>query len=961
MRSIARLSPALSLVAMILSVSNAEARITFSRQDIPVTYQPGAGPQAIAVADLNEDRRADVIAVDSDLDEVDVFLNDGSGTIDDIGDSFFTGTGPVAVATGDFNRDARIDLVTVNMGAGTVSVLLSDPEAEFPDEVGFIDDAEDIPVGSAPIGVAVVRLDSDQIDDLAVLRADASVYLLRGKGDGTFTPFDPASVSTGGAGPFVFASGLFNNDSFVDLVISNTDSGDVTVLLGNGNGTFGQASSAAVIDHPLGLVVADLNNDNKQDLTVVSGTDVDVNVNLVYGNGDGTFQTPRQTSQPEVDSTVVAAADLDSDGRIDLAVANPGTGIGLNLFCNQPGVLCVDPIPPGVSPVNGFQLQLLTGGLGGAAAAVQAAVPCGSPVVRGCGDINGDGLPDLVDLDADGNTIRVLLNTSSAEPSPTTPPATVGSATPTQPVTPGVTPVAPSATPTPSATAVFTAAPTAIPVPYTECRTEVGGAPLAVAVADFDGGSADIAVADGQGNQILLLSSHVDRGVSGGACAVLGLSAPTKVADVVSPSGLLADDFNQDGNADLAVVGGTGVTVLFGNGNGSFPDRVPLQTAQPPRSIAAADFNRDGIPDLIVADGTNVAVFLGSGAQSFGPACTVREGTSASLVVTVDASGTDLNADGWADFAFASDQTDFISVFLRKTPGPSPTGTTTPAATPTPGCVTESDFLGLSALPLPANPTAFILGQFEPPGNNLPDLALALSNSEVFDYLGRQGPVTGVRYDMGPSIPPVQGSPTPALSALGTGDVNRDRRADLVVADRTNNDIVVFLAQSDGTFTAIAPIPVGNQPVALAVSDIDGDMKADVVTANAGDGSVSVLLSSRPAPTPIPPSPTQTATSPPTATATGTATPTNTPTSTAVPTGTRTLAPTSTPTTVPTDTPRGVIQLNGSCRLDPTAARQDPGALLFFVTTISGLFVLRRRARSRVDPAANGPEVSREQ
>ena len=962
MRRITWLSFACSLFSITLLTSRASARINFAHDtnnDISVNYTPNGGPQAIALVDLNGDRRADIIAVDTDLNEIDVFLNDGHGAFDATGNSFSTDTEPVAIVTGDFNQDGRMDIVTANNGnngVGTVSVLLADPTSDSPDTQFDDSNTLDIPVNSGPVGIVAVDLDGDSRLDLAVL-SPGSVYLLKGDGHGNFTPFNPASVSTGGTGGFAIATGQFDSmDSFADLVISDPVAADLFVLHGNGNGTFGQPESvsmASLFSGGGGIAVADFNNDNHQDIAVVNGLDIDVQLSLVLADGVGGFQSQVvQADTPEQNATALAAVDLDSDGRVDLVVGNPGTGIGLDLFCNQPSNVCFDNNPRAPGIVGGFQLQLSIGALGGGATAVQAAVPCGSPARLGCGDINGDSFADVIDLSAEGDAIRVLLNTSSAQQTPTTPATNVPSAT----VTPTPTPTGPTATPTVTATRTQTrtvtptATGTPIPVPYTECRKPVGATPVAVAVANFDGSGPSIAVADKQGNRVLLFTTRVDRSKTD-ACTILGLGQARTVATVTSPIGLLAYDFDRDGKPDLAVLGANGVTILYGDGNGGFPvsSEQVLTTTQAPRSIAVADFNRDRIPDVIVADGTSeVSVFFGSGGKGFQPGCRISEGSPATFVVTNDPSGIDLNGDGWADFAVGSDQSDFLSVFLRKTPTPAPTGT--PQTAPTPGCLGVSDFLALSALNLTSRPKALVVDQFEPQGNNLPDFAVAQSDSSVLLYFGKPVSIPGVRYDIGPTLKPPKALGVP--SALGAGDVGGDHRSDLFVADQTNSAVVIFRAEPDGSFAAVAPIAVGMGPVALTVSDIDGDLKADVVTANAGDGTISVLLSSIPPPTPTQPMATATATPTQTSVPSSTQTPTSTQTPSVTPTGTRTRPPTSTPTAQPTATERGVIHLQGSCALDVTPTVGDWNGVWLWM--LAAFALLLRHGRSTA-PSAGVP------
>jgi hypothetical protein len=141
----------------------------------------------------------------------------------------------------------------------------------------------------------------------------------------------PVSYAGGGRDP---ALGDFNNDGIPDLVGSDYPS-NVSVRLGNGDGTFGAARTSAINSYPHGLVVGDFNRDGKLDLVVLDGSAL----STLLGNGDGTFQPPRGFSLPVVQGDQqtgdsLAVGDLNGDGRLDLVVTADGPplpGYSLNL------------------------------------------------------------------------------------------------------------------------------------------------------------------------------------------------------------------------------------------------------------------------------------------------------------------------------------------------------------------------------------------------------------------------------------------------------------------------------------------------------------------------------------------------------------------------------------------------------------------------------------------------------
>jgi hypothetical protein len=921
-----------TFLALLLSVSHAFAVFTFSHtQSLTVSADSTPGPQAMALVDVNKDSRADILVTDPLDDQVWVFLNDRNGGFPSTPTfTTGTGTGPIAVATGDFNGDGQLDLVTVNADADppSVTVLLGHNDGTF-------DQPRDFDVDSSPVGVAVGDFDNDGFTDLAVL-SDSTIHLLKGHNDGTFTDFPTASISTGRgsntSGGVMILSGLINNtDAFPDLVVASYDSGTVSVLLGNVDGTFKAPVVTRASDLPMAIAIADLNGDASKDIAVVlerAGIDTSENVQLLFGNGDGTFNSNTTTTTAQDTDTAIAVADFDNDGQTDMVVTNEGVGLGETMLCNQNGV-CFDSGPHANLPESGFQQQIPFSV--GPAAAVQA------------GNMNADALPDLILLSADGNgsSIDVVINTTgqaAESPTPTTP---VGS-TPTPGATSTPTPILPTATPTVTLTPIPTATPTPIPTaPYGLCNTTPGATPAqgnieAVALGDFNNdGTPDIASADTSGNRVIV--SFPDLSTTGAtACDVLGLNRKTPPVSltVTAPVALAAKDLtcdNCNSKLDLAVVGSQGLTVFFGDGHGGFPNRVDLTAHTGPSALAVADFNGDNKPDIIVANaGSNdVSIFLGNGQGGFSSPCELPVQISPALVLAGD-----LNHDGLQDFAVASQQDNVLVAFLQNAGAPTPsTGASCPS------------FTSVKVANLANQPRAMTLGNFES-GNVIPDFAVALSSGSVQVVLGSLAPSGAITYrNLSPTLTLPGNTPQPA--AIAVADVYGDGRTDLIVADRANGAIDIFVSTGSATFKPLIPFAVGANPIALAVANIDGDPVADVVTGNT-DGSISVLLTSRPpaTPTPLPTdTPTVTATPTETAISTDTPTPTPTPTPTATPTGTRIPTSTRSPSPLPTGTLKpGTIALNGSCALDPST-RADDWTWLTLSLIVTGGLAWRRIAR----------------
>ncbi len=406
MRSTGAVSLALALVAVAFSASSARAMITF-RAGVPIDLSddpPSDGVQAIAVADLNHDGKADLIVVHQATGDISVFLSSGSG-------SFNTPTlssdhSPIAVTTGDFDNDGNVDMAVVN-DDDTVTTYLGDGAGNFTGPGNNYDVCGD---DSGAVGVVAARLNDDLYDDLAVL-CDGTVHLLRSVGDGTFSPFGTPSVSTLGYGNFAIAAGRINNShNYVDLAISSADTDSVTVLFGNNDGTF---QSPFVIQsglsNPQGLAIGNFYGDSNPDIAVISGIDTETTVDILKGNGAGGFMVhdTKSTSSAEIGSVAIVALDLDGDGKTDLAVGSVEESGGLvQLFCQQPSTVCLDTSDHANPTAANFQIQGIMRALSGSVSALQS------------GDLNGDGKPDLVGVQADTGAIKILFNTTG-EPTPT--------------------------------------------------------------------------------------------------------------------------------------------------------------------------------------------------------------------------------------------------------------------------------------------------------------------------------------------------------------------------------------------------------------------------------------------------------------------------------------------------------------------------------------------------------------
>ena len=228
------------------------------------------------------------------------------------------GTFPDHVAIGDFNRDG-FDDIAVSDRAGGVWVLLGDGHGGFSSPVFY-------PAGGNPQGIAIADFNGDGLLDIFLADDnDNQVAILLGNGDGTFQSpqFFPA-----GTQPTTITVGDLNGDGLPDIVVNQLFDTNIAVLLHTKQGGLAPPVFYPVNSNPSAIVIADFNGDGKMDLAVSNaGVDADPGhtVSVVLGNGDGTFQ-PKADFQVDFQPFDLTAADFNNDGNMDLATANFGSG-----------------------------------------------------------------------------------------------------------------------------------------------------------------------------------------------------------------------------------------------------------------------------------------------------------------------------------------------------------------------------------------------------------------------------------------------------------------------------------------------------------------------------------------------------------------------------------------------------------------------------------------------------------
>jgi Calx-beta domain/Bacterial Ig-like domain (group 3)/FG-GAP-like repeat/Domain of unknown function (DUF4214) len=615
----------------------------------PAVYSLGssANPTFITSANLNADNKPDLIVVDnSSAGFVDVLINNGDGTFA-TPVKYAVGANPEGVAVADMNGDSKPDLIVANNGGSSLTVLLNQGDGTFVAQSAFT-------LPAAPVSITAGDFNNDTKNDVAVV-AGTSVYVYSGLGNGSFNT-TPTQLSAG-TFPGVIAAGHFRNPNELDLAVVDVfpSSTGVAILLNNGTGTF---ASAVLYDlgaspgisggTPNSLAIGDLNGDGIMDLAVADDQFANNEVSVLLGNADGTFGNLTSWVADQQPTAVVIGSFV-GDAHADLAVVNQASndisflaGNGDGTFVapqNLPHISSPGPVVTGdftgdskqdVIVGNTFSLTgtILTMIAGNGNGTFQTPTTInntitnpttGQPKALAAALMNNDSSLDLVMLDGNNN-LDVFFNNGS-----------------------GVfaTPVAYSAGSSPQGIAVgdfngdhkpdvaiiesaAAGATDGSAMIYLNDGTgaltlvgqapDVGLSPTSVTAADLDGdGKDDLVVTNNNG-----FSSTVSVLISSGSG-----DFNTKVSYAVDgdPTDVAAAPLRIGGKPDLAVSTffGPGLDILLNNGDGTFGASKSHATGSNPVSVTIDDVTRDGIPDVLTTNnfGDSITLWTGVGNGTF--------------------------------------------------------------------------------------------------------------------------------------------------------------------------------------------------------------------------------------------------------------------------------------------------------------------------------------------------------
>ncbi|CAF0744124.1 unnamed protein product [Rotaria sp. Silwood1] len=847
-------------------------------------------PWSVAVGDFNNDGRLDVVTANSGSGGLGIFLGHGDGTLDNV-TTYSTDiiVEPLSVAVGDVNNDNRLDLVITGYISNNVGVLIGHGDGIFLDTTIY-----SVGIFSGPAVVCLVDLNNDDYLDIIVSTIDGGfVGILLGYGSGAFQEITIYSTSPTSSLYYVTVTD-FNNDHQQDLVVTDTINDEVIIFYGYGNGSFQLARrySTGYGSKPYAITTAKLNNNIQKNIVVTLWGTGNIGVLTEYAAADFANQKTYLTgSAPQPYS--VTTGNFNDDSYVDIAVVNSGSN-NLDIFFNSGNGTFLTQItyPTGAdsypryviaSDVNKDNyLDIVTvnskdnsvsafEGHNNGTFDIPKVYLTGEdsyPLALVIGDFNNDNRIDCIIANAGTDSISVLLGFDYTSFQSGQTYSSKNNRRPHNIITSDFNndkyldiAVTFSISDRIGILLGYSNGSFGVMMTY---WTGNGSLPESLAADDFnnDGrldivvvnsGTNDIGILAGYGNGSFSTMIRYSTGNDSGPLAIVLTDINNDgwtdivVANYASnnigillgfgnltfdniitypiesdwhPLFVAAGDFDNDGQIDIVVANYhvSSISLLLGYENGSFTTQVSYSTGYQswPSSITVGDFNRDNRLDIATSNYNinNVGIFLGYGNGSFAPVrtCSTGDGSAPQFI-----EARDINNDGILDIAVANYGTSNIVVLFG---------------------LGDGDFLlgNTYRTGVGSAPYALTIGDF----NHDSQLDIAVVNERsndisIFLGYGRKLFAGGTSYNLGFGSQP---------HTVAIGDLNNDGLSDIVVANYGTDNVGILLGLGDGVFDTVTiySTGVGSAPYSVSVADFNNDNQLDIVVTNSETDNIAILF-----------------------------------------------------------------------------------------------------------------------